>query len=193
MQKHFKIKKNSSSLFAFTFLFFANSCSLVSNKLTWGKLPIEKNFYIKCDKEKCYAEAKICGKTKLIEPIIAEKSTIKWHSKTLGELHMSCGSPCSISIFVNFKNCQISRAFPLVVAIDPYENILLFVDDNNQLIVSDFSEKTVKIERNFSKAATVYNVIQEAKFENKRLMLDYLSGDNFEEKKEIIELSSLGF
>ncbi len=49
----------------------------------------------------------------------------------------------------------------------------------------------LRIEKNWSPAATLYNDIIEAKFIDNTLHIKYLEGKNFNEKEEVIPLKTL--
>lgn len=105
------------------------------------------------------------------------------------QISISCGSPCNYTYFYNTETSDIS---------DVYFNIslaekgkVLYMGDR-KFIISDIFDKTKyykEIIRDFSPVAAECNDITEVKFlDDNTLLMNYLVGENFEIKQEIIEL-----
>jgi hypothetical protein len=155
----------------------------------------DARFYIQCKKNVCVSNALINGKKVEIFSSVPENSTISWHGKDIGELHMSCGSPCSSSIYVDFKNNKISHMFSMPIKVDKKNKLILFVNDDNKISVAEiFGKKSILIEKNFSPTASLFTAISSAEFlPQKILKLEYLTGEEFKENVEFIDLKNLGF
>lgn len=111
-------------------------------------------------------------------------------NKDLVEIHIGCGSNCTISTFYNNKKEELSASFMDVIAInqknetlvtvDPYGNVILcsiFGKSNHCLTL--LSNKVLS-----SRSAIFTEAIQKVTFKNQKIYIDYL--DKNENKKTTI-------
>ncbi|WP_397601669.1 hypothetical protein [Silvanigrella sp.] len=157
---------------------------------------IEKNNYfeIKCDKQKCFAVAKLNGKLQKITEIYDKnKANIIWLTKDLASLHLNCGSPCSNSTYIDFEENKISKNYPLVISTDPKLKIVAYVNDKNELEISKiFKGKTKIVKLDFSPTASIFTAISEVEFINKNLVkINYISGESYVSKTTEVNISDL--
>jgi hypothetical protein len=111
----------------------------------------------------------------------------------LAQLHLSCGSPCSNSTFIDFEENKISKNYPLIISTDPKLKIVAYINDKNDLEISKiFKNKTKIVTLDFSPTASTFTAISEVKFINKDFVkINYISGESYVSKTTKVNISDL--
>ena len=141
-----------------------------------------------CAKNECriYAQFPSGNKIKIIDN--PDEPAWKYISNDLVEVILSCGSPCSYSIFVDMKQEQVSEPFFNVVAFDTIHTRVAFGNDSLLLIRDLFEDNVCEIRKEFSPVANLSSAIEMAHFlENGALVLQYLSGPEFKTKTDTVK------
>jgi hypothetical protein len=127
-----------------------------------------------------------------------EPAIIK-HPNNITEVCISLGSPCNYSTFIDTQSGRVSKkAFFLVLAVEPHRYLVAETGDETVDIYDMFQgdKPLMKIKRDFSSSVCVFTVIEKARFiKGNKLYLKYMSGKDYHDKEEIIDLSvaKIGF
>ncbi len=107
---------------------------------------------------------------------------------------LTCGSPCSATIFFNAV-AGVSTFFSEVIAVEPSRQVVAIVTiENKKAVVKVLrifapTKPLVIISPEFSPVAAPVSAIEEAHFlESGDLEIQYLSGVNYDSKKEIVPI-----
>jgi hypothetical protein len=148
-----------------------------------------------CEKDERTWRVENNTKTKsqwIIEKPFPREPLTEWITPELLEVRLSCGSPCSATMFVNTV-AGVSTFFSEVIAVEPSREVVAIVTiENKKAVVKVFrifaSQKPlVIISPEFSPVAAPVSAIEEAHFlESGDLEIEYLSGANYSSKKEVI-------
>lgn len=120
---------------------------------------------------------------------------ILWHGSNLAEIRLSCGSPCYNSIFFDLRTDQVSNPIEFVLATNVQRGIVARADSSDIKVVKIFdTQKYLSIKKDFSPAAALVNVIEEAKFTPRGdLFLRYSSGKDYDTKEATIMIDDKTF
>ena len=159
------------------------------HKIVWecNSDPLDSNVYSRnCNVYALDASGKkkwIHQKADLPEP------SVRWHSNSLAEIIIPCGSPCNYTIFYDVKE-GVSGPFEFVIAVNADKRVVARAGSSNILINNIFQnpEKIImKIDRNFGETAALVLDIEEAHFTSSgNLFIRYLSGNDYVPKEETI-------
>jgi hypothetical protein len=106
------------------------------------------------------------------------------HGTGLAEFRMSCGSPCTTSIFVDLQTGAVSPALENIIAVDAQRQIVALAGESTIEIRQMFKPNDVptQISADFAPAAALVSAIHSAKFlPDGSLDLIYLQGNQFAE------------
>ena len=113
------------------------------------------------------------------------------HGGNLAELRWSCGSPCSISLFVDLDKGRVSEQMQDVLAVDA-ARALAAVGARRAIEVRrifDGPKPLAKVERDFSPVAAMPSAIESAQFNAAGdLVLNYLKGAAFTPTRDVVHL-----
>ena len=115
----------------------------------------------------------------------------RWHGDRLGELRMSCGSPCTASVFVDVVRGQVSSPLEAVLAVDHVRQRVAVARTSAVEVIPIFGDATspVRIVRPFAPVAALASAIEEATFVTpERLRLRYLRGETFAPTDETVDV-----
>ncbi|WP_186646358.1 hypothetical protein [Fluviispira vulneris] len=154
----------------------------------------KKNYLeIECKKDECFAVAKFNGKKKKLVEVIEYKTSTDWLTNNLAVIRVSCGSPCSTSMFVDFEKNVLSDGYSDVIAIDPKNKIVAYVNEDVKLeLAKIFTDKKKVILLDSSKDFSVANVIDKIKFiDSNSIKIDYQAGEERTMKSAIVSIKEL--
>ena len=124
-----------------------------------------------------------------------QEPKILWHGNRLAEIRLSCGSPCYNSIFFDLRTDQVSNPIEFVLATDMQRDIVAKADISEIKVMKIFdTQKYLSIKEDFSPAAALVSVIEEARFTSKGdLFLRYSSGKDYDTKEATIKIDDKTF
>jgi len=111
----------------------------------------------------------VLGVSKGKKSNIAEKvrnPTVKWHSNSLAEIYVSCGSPCNYSWFYS-PVFGVSSPIQFVLAVAPTKNIVVSAGLDELEIIQifgDIKKPLQTIKRDFHPTAALVLVLEDVKF-----------------------------
>lgn len=114
---------------------------------------------------------------------------VSWYAPSLGEVRVSCGSPCYYSFFVSDE--QISEGFSFVIAVDEKRSRFFVVDGQEVKMFRMFGPSLPQyvFELDFSPSATPITVIRSADITNEgNLRIRYMSGMDFTMTTEVLKI-----
>lgn len=120
------------------------------------------------------------------EPVLIE------HSKELVEAQVSCGSPCSYSYFVDLAADSVSQAFEYVVGINVNRGVVATAgkDAISLHYILQGTDALKRIELDFAPVSALVTAIEVVRFtEDEDLYIRYLSGEEFETKKDTVYIT----
>lgn len=124
------------------------------------------------------------------EAFIKDHSYIEVLDNSILKIETFTGSPLNYTHFYDTKTGKLS---PEYENLKLYEKGKVVYMDKNTLVISDAFDKKLffkEVKRNFSPTAVPSNVILNAKFiAPNKLLVDYLEGNNYTEKTEVIDLT----
>lgn len=148
---------------------------------------------LKCDaKDICVAYATTRGGVR-VKAFQGYARAAGWRRRggNLAELRWSCGSPCSISLFVDLVNGRVSEQMQDVFAVDP-ARALAAVGAGRAIEVRrifDGPEPVANVELDLSPVAAITSAIELAEFNAAGdLVLNYLKGPDFKPAREVVHL-----
>ena len=159
------------------------------NRIVWECKTEPHNSSIYTRKCKIYAVG-INGKKDWIhKQSDLPEPTVKWHSNSLAEVIIPCGSPCNYSIFYDVKK-GASSPYEFVLAVNADQQIIARAGKSHILINGIFQNHhkvIMKIKRKFAETAALVLVIEEAHFTKAgNLFVRYLSESNYVPIEETI-------
>ena len=124
-----------------------------------------------------------------------QEPKILWHGNRLAEIRLSCGSPCYNSIFFDLNTDQVSNPIEFVLATDAQRGLAAKADISDIKVMKIFdTQKYLSIKKDFSPAAALVSVIEEARFTRKGdLFLRYSSGKDYDTKEVTIMIDEKTF
>jgi hypothetical protein len=127
-----------------------------------------------------FGESKQKGLIKITDGV--RTPSVTWHSNSLAEIRISCGSPCFYSWFFSPEQ-GASAPIEFVVAVAPTKQIAVRAGMEELEIVrifGDIKKPILTVKRDFAPAATLVLVLREAKFtDENHLQITYVAkGDD---------------
>jgi hypothetical protein len=131
------------------------------------------------------------GQRKQIFKGVVRSPAVRRLDDHVSEFRTSCGSPCSASIFVDFRDGRVSSPVENVVAADPVQMLVASAGTNEievRLMFGDTGQP-LTVRRNFAPVAALVSAIRQAEFvENGALKLRYLRDPDYQEEEDVIPL-----
>jgi len=147
-------------------------------------------FKLDCNKfDSCRVDYVGEARVAIIDDYVAGISIREFKGAGYSEISYSCGSPCTVSIFFGVDRGK-SRRYQDVLAVDELNGVVVVADESELVLYDIFGrdEAKARIALDWADAASLRSVVEKVGFVGcGRLNIEYLSGEDYLERSELVE------
>lgn len=155
-----------------------------------GDSPELNGFKLDCNKfDSCRVDYVGEARVAIIDEYVAGISIKELKGAGYSEISYSCGSPCTVSIFFGVDRGK-SRRYQDVLAVDELNGVVVVADQSELVLYEIFGrdEAKARIALDWADAASLRSVVEKVGFVGcGHLNIEYLSGEDYIEKSELVE------